>query len=135
VRSYHQYCGLARTLDVVGDRWSLLIIRELGIRPCRYRDLRDGLPGIATNLLSERLRQLQSDGVIEREEVPPPVGATVYRLSPHGRRLLPILGDLARWGAGWMERGQGDDVFRGRWLVLAAAAIVGSGWTPGTSRW
>jgi DNA-binding HxlR family transcriptional regulator len=125
VRSYHQYCGLARALDVIGDRWTMLIVRELAIRECRYRDLRDGLPGIATNLLADRLRQLESDGVIEREEAPPPVGATIYRLSPHGRRLVPILVDLARWGTVWMTQGRGDDEFRGRWLVLAATVLLG----------
>lgn len=130
MRSYGQFCGLARTLDVVGDRWTLLLIRELAIRPCRYRDLRDGLPGIATNLLADRLRQLERDGVVERSEVPPPVGAAVYRLSPLGRRLIPVILDLAAWGSAWMQAGdpsaleQGEDVFRGRWLVLAVAALM-----------
>lgn len=130
VRSYGQYCGLARALDVVGDRWTMLLLRELAIRPCRYRDLRDGLPGIATNLLADRLRQLESDGIIERHEGSPPLGAGVYRLSPLGRRLIPVLLDLAAWGSSWMKTGyrsgieQGDDVFRGRWLVFAVPALL-----------
>lgn len=132
MRSYGQFCGLARALDVVGDRWTLLLLRELAIRPCRYRDLRDGLPGIATNLLADRLRQLERDGVVEREEAPPPVGTAVYRLSALGRRLIPVLLELAGWGSAWMKSAagegasseRGDDVFRGRWLVLAVPALL-----------
>ena len=74
MRSYGQYCSIAKALDVVGDRWTLLIVRELLIRgACRYTDLKDGLPGIATNLLADRLRELESAGLIRREEAPPPV--------------------------------------------------------------
>jgi DNA-binding HxlR family transcriptional regulator len=124
MRSYGQYCGLARALDVVGDRWTMLLVRELAIRPSRYRDLRDGLPGIATNLLAERLRQLERDGVVEREEAPPPVGATVYRLTPLGRQLVPVLLDLAAWGASRLKDGRGDDSFRSRWLVLTVPALL-----------
>lgn len=130
MRSYGQFCGLARTLDVVGDRWTLLLVRELAIRPCRYSDLRDGLPGIATNLLAERLRQLERDGVVERHHGPAPAGAAVYRLSPLGRRLIPIILDMAAWGSAWMQTAdrasarQGGDAFRGRWLVLAVPALL-----------
>jgi len=88
MRSYRQYCSLARTLDVLGDRWTLLIVRELAIRPCRYTDLRDGLPGIATNLLADRLRELQAAGVVTAEAAPPPVATTLYTLTDW------------RWGAG-----------------------------------
>ena len=76
MRSYDQFCALARALDVVGDRWTLLIVRELFARDCRYSDVRDALPGITTNLLADRLRQLQEAGVIEAYEAPPPVRAT-----------------------------------------------------------
>ncbi|MGH8914488.1 MAG: winged helix-turn-helix transcriptional regulator, partial [Acidimicrobiia bacterium] len=79
MRSYHQYCAFARALDIVGDRWTLLIIRELLLRDSRYSDLQDALPGIATNLLADRLRQLQSASLVESYEAPPPVRATVYR--------------------------------------------------------
>lgn len=128
MRSYGQYCGLARALDVVGDRWTLLLLRELAIRPCRYRDLQDGLPGIATNLLAERLRQLESDGVVEREAAPAG-GPTAYRLTALGARLVPVLLDLAAWGSTWMRTvdgclEQGDDAFRGRWLTVAVPALL-----------
>ena len=88
MKSYGQYCGLAKALDVVGDRWSLLIVRELMLRDaCRYTDLRDGLPGIATNLLADRLRDLEQAGVVEREDAPPPVATTLFRLTDRGREL------------------------------------------------
>jgi DNA-binding HxlR family transcriptional regulator len=118
VRSYGQYCALARALDVVGDRWTLLIIRELFARDSRYSDLRDALPGIATNLLADRLRQLQAEGVIESYEAPPPVRATVYRLTPRGRELAPALRGLVAWGAPLLATGQAGDAFRTHWLTL-----------------
>jgi len=118
VRSYGQYCALARALDVVGDRWTLLIIRELFARDCRYSDLRDALPGIATNLLADRLRQLQVEGVIESYEAPPPVRATVYRLTPRGRELAPALRGLVAWGAPLLATRPAGDAFRTHWLAL-----------------
>ena len=85
MRSYGQYCSIAKALDVVGDRWTLLIIRELLIRgACRYTDLKDGLPGIATNLLADRIRELESAGLIRREEAPPPVATTLFHLTDTG---------------------------------------------------
>ena len=118
MRSYDQFCALARALDVVGDRWTLLIIRELFARDSRYSDLRDALPGIATNLLAERLRQLQEAGVIEAYDAPPPVRATVYRLTPRGRELRPAIRALVTWGVPLLATGQGDDAFRTQWLVM-----------------
>jgi DNA-binding HxlR family transcriptional regulator len=118
VRSYDQFCALARALDVVGDRWTLLIIRELFARDSRYSDLRDALPGIATNLLAERLRQLQEAGVIEAYDAPPPVRATVYRLTPRGRELRPAIRALVTWGVPLLATGQGADAFRTQWLVM-----------------
>jgi DNA-binding HxlR family transcriptional regulator len=109
---------LARALDVVGDRWTLLIIRELFARDSRYSDLRDALPGIATNLLAERLRQLQEAGVIEAYDAPPPVRATVYRLTPRGRELRPAIRALVTWGVPLLATGQGADAFRTQWLVM-----------------
>src|ERR1051325_10951356 len=85
MRSYGQYCSVAKALDVIGDRWSLLIIRELLLQgPCRYTDLRNGLPGIATNLLAERLRELEAAGLIRREEAAPPVATTLFHLTEAG---------------------------------------------------
>ncbi len=118
MRSYDQFCALARALDVVGDRWTMLIIRELFARDSRYSDLRDALPGIATNLLAERLRQLQKAGVIEAYDAPPPVRATVYRLTPRGRELRPAIRALVTWGVQLLAAGQGADTFRTQWLVM-----------------
>src|SRR5256885_16027747 len=99
MRSYRQYCSLAKALDVVGDRWTLLIVRELLLRgPSRYTDLRDGLPGIATNLLAERLRDLEEAGLVSREQAPPPVATALFRLTPRGEDVRPTVPELARWG-------------------------------------
>jgi DNA-binding HxlR family transcriptional regulator len=96
----------------------LLIIRELFARDSRYSDLREALPGIATNLLAERLRQLQVGGVIESYDAPPPVRATVYRLTPRGRELRPVVRTLVTWGAPLLGTGRGGDDFRTQWLVM-----------------
>lgn len=117
MRSYGQYCALARTLDVIGERWTLLIVRELFAHDARYSDLRDALPGIATNLLAQRLRHLQEHGIIETHEAPAPVRATVYRLTGRGRDLGPALRALAAWGAPLLAD-QGDDEFRPHWMAL-----------------
>ena len=98
-RSYNQDCPIANGLDVLGERWTLLILRELAGGPRRYSDLRAQLPGIATNLLAQRLDELQQAGVVERTELPPPIARTVYTLSDDGWRLVPpILGAVARFG-------------------------------------
>jgi DNA-binding HxlR family transcriptional regulator len=126
MRSYGQYCGLAKALDVVGDRWSLLIVRELLLRDaCRYTDLRDGLPGIATNLLADRLRDLESAGVVEREEAPPPVATTLFRLTERGRDLRPALHALGHWGGPMLGDDFGDDAFRSHWLALPVEIHLG----------
>jgi DNA-binding HxlR family transcriptional regulator len=118
MRSYGQFCALARALELIGDRLTLLIVRELFARDSRYSDLRDALPGIATNLLAERLRQLQGAGVIESYGAPPPVRAAVYRLTPRGRELRAAMRALVAWGAPLMAAGQGADAFRTQWLVM-----------------
>ena len=123
MRSYDQFCALARALDVVGDRWTLLIVRELFVRDSRYSDLRDALPGIATNLLAERLRQLAEVGVIEAYDAPPPIRATLYRLTARGRDLRPAMRALVAWGLPLMAMGQGADVFRTQWLVMAVRIL------------
>src|SRR5258708_4159743 len=119
MRPYSQYCAVARALDVVGERWTLLIVRELFFRDSRYSDLQDALPGIATNLLAERLRQLEAEGIIERYEPPSPVRATVYRLPTRGRELGPVLQALVIWGPPLLGRGQRTDAFRTHWLIMA----------------
>src|SRR6185312_13764852 len=98
-RNYNQNCPIARGLDVVGERWTLLILRELVGGPRRYGDLREALPGIATNLLAERLKELQDAGLVDRADLPAPIGRTVYTLSELGwQRVLPILQSLAWFG-------------------------------------
>jgi DNA-binding HxlR family transcriptional regulator len=123
VRRYQQFCPLARALDLLGDRWSLLVVRELAVRPCRYTDLRDGLPGIATNLLADRLRDLQEAGVVRGEYAPPPVATTLYSLTDWGAELRPLLVQLGRWGLRLMAPGKGGDDFRSRWAVLGVEAL------------
>ena len=123
MRHYGQFCPLAKALDVVGDRWTLLIVRELAVRPCRYTDLRDGLPGIATNLLADRLKSLEAAGIITAEPAPPPVATTLYRLTERGEALLPALQELATWGAPLLADAEETDEVRSRWLVQAARAM------------
>jgi DNA-binding HxlR family transcriptional regulator len=97
-RSYEQYCPIAAALDVVGDRWTLLIMRELVTGDRRFTDLREHLPGIAPNLLSDRLRELQAEGLVEHKELPPPAARTVYAATKLGHELIPVLRSLARFG-------------------------------------
>jgi DNA-binding HxlR family transcriptional regulator len=119
MRGYNQRCGLAKALDVVGDRWTLLLIRELLIRDaCRYTDLRLGLPGIATNLLADRLRELEAGGVVERFDAPPPVATTLFRLTPRGRALEPALLLLGQWGAPLLADADPAEPLQPHWLVL-----------------
>src|ERR687887_205150 len=87
-RSYDQWCAVARSLDLVGARWTLLIVRDLLIGPKRYKDILAGLPGIGTNLLAQRLRELEAHGLVERRTLPAPASATVYRLTEKGVRLV-----------------------------------------------
>jgi DNA-binding HxlR family transcriptional regulator len=126
MRSYGQYCAVAKALDVVGDRWTLLIVRELLLRgACRYTDLRAGLPGIATNLLAERLRELERAGIVRRHELPPPAASTVFELSPRGAALAPVLDELGRWGVPYMAEGPAPaDAFRGHWLAWPVEAFL-----------
>lgn len=98
-RSYDQYCGLAYALDIVGERWTLLIVRELMPGPRRFTDLMEGLPGISTNLLSGRLKRLEQQGIICRRVLPPPAGSTVYELTPLGQALEKTLLELGKWGS------------------------------------
>jgi DNA-binding HxlR family transcriptional regulator len=119
MRSYSQYCSIAKALDVVGDRWNLLIVRELLLRGrCRYTDLLDGLPGIATNLLADRLRDLEQAGIVAREDAPPPIATTLFGLTGRGVELGPVLHELGRWGAPLMREPAEEDAFRSHWLAL-----------------
>jgi DNA-binding HxlR family transcriptional regulator len=128
MRSYGEYCSIAKALDVVGDRWTLLIIRELLIRGgCRYTDLKDGLPGIATNLLSDRIRELESAGLVRREDAPPPVATTLFHLTAAGAELLPVLDAIGRWGVRYMMEPAGEDEFRGHWFAFPASFFLRDG--------
>ena len=119
-KDYGQYCGLARALDVVGDRWSLLIVRQLLIGPARYGQLIAGLPGIATNLLASRLRDLEAAGVVERQVG---TGGTEYALTPWGAALREPVEGLVRWSTPLMIPGPGDDEFQPDWLIVALPAL------------
>lgn len=119
MKSYGQLCALAKALDVIGDRWSLLIVRELMLGgPRRYTDLLTGLPGIATNLLASRLRQLEDDGIVRREHAPPPVAATLFSLTDRGAELRAVISELGKWGAPLLVQADGDEEFRSRWMML-----------------
>ena len=131
VKRYEQYCPMAHALDLVGDRWALLVIRELMHGPKRYTDLVDHLPGIGTNILAARLRDLERNGVVTRRTLPPPAASKVYELSEYGRELRPAMHELAMWGA----RSLGpptdkDELFEG-WLSnamdIALAPLAPSG--------
>ncbi len=117
MKSYAQYCALARGLDVIGDRWTLLIVRELLAGPCRYSGLLQGLPGIATNLLAERLRSLEEHGIVARD------AEARYHLTEWGQGLSAPLQAIARWAAPLMAEPLGDDAFRSAWLALPVAVI------------
>ena len=120
-RSYGQFCALARSLDVVGDRWTLLIVRELLPGPMRYTELKTSLVGIATNLLAARLKTMEADGIVERRLE----GAgVVYGLTSWGAELREPMEALGRWGTPLLASGQGDDAFQPRWLTLALPALL-----------
>ena len=128
MRSYGHYCAVAKGLDVVGDRWTLLIVRELLLQGgCRYTDLQHGLPGIATNLLSERLKELEENGLIRREAAPPPIATTLYDLTDAGRELEPVLRALGRFGARFMPAPTGDEAFRSHWLAFPVSEFLRDG--------
>jgi DNA-binding HxlR family transcriptional regulator len=131
-RTYGQYCGLARALDVVGDRWNLLIVRQLLVSPARYGELLDGLPGMATNLLAARLRDLETSGVVERR-LAEEANAIVYALTPWGAELREPIDGLLRWSTPLMVRGPDGDHFRAEWLVVALPALLGGRVTTGQS--
>jgi DNA-binding HxlR family transcriptional regulator len=99
LRSYGQYCGFARALEAVGERWALLVVRDLLVAPKRFTDLSRGLPGIPSNVLTARLRELEDAGIVRRRIAPRPARAVVYELTPYGRELEDVVIALGRWGA------------------------------------
>jgi DNA-binding HxlR family transcriptional regulator/putative sterol carrier protein len=121
---YQQYCALARALDLVGDRWTLLIVRELRPGPRRFTDLIDGLPGISRKLLTERLRDLEGDGIIARRELPPPAARQVYELTDDGLDLAVAMVPLVAWGARRLGERQAGESFRARWSAVAMVGLA-----------
>lgn len=117
-RSYDQFCATARALDAVGDRWTLLIVRELLAGPRRYTDLHADLPGVSTDVLASRLRDMEQGGLAVRRRLPPPAAAAVYELTEHGRGLLPVLTALAAWGAPALAGRRPTDAVRAHWFAL-----------------
>ncbi|HEX2240595.1 MAG TPA: winged helix-turn-helix transcriptional regulator [Actinomycetota bacterium] len=117
MRSYEQYCPLARALDVIGDRWAMLVMRELFFSPKRFTDVQARLDGIAPNLLSRRLKELEAAELITRRRLEPPAAATVYELTEKGRSLEPAMLELARWGTQFLGSYEGDEAFNLEWLL------------------
>jgi DNA-binding HxlR family transcriptional regulator len=127
-RSYRQFCSAARALDVVGERWTLLVVRSLLLGPRRYTDLLEELPGITTNLLAKRLKEMSAAGLIQREVLAAPTRAEVYSLTARGQALEPILIELGRWGRGLMNQPprRGETVNPG-WTLLSLKTLYTGG--------
>jgi len=135
-RSYQQHCGLAAALDAVGERWTLLIVRDLAPGPRRFTDLFEGLPGIATDMLAERLRTLEVVGVVEKVDLRHPAPARLYRLTERGKELARISGDLARWGLPLLAGGPSRSSRRNpAWALQMLARSFRGGAPDGEYRW
>ncbi|MGO4257821.1 winged helix-turn-helix transcriptional regulator [Marmoricola sp. RAF53] len=122
-KSYEQYCTIATALDRIGDRWTLLVLRELSFGEQRFTDLRSALPGIASNLLTERLRDLEAAGLVEQHELPAPAARTVYRLTRDGTRIRPVLRALAQFGMPYLPEPDVDGI-RPRAAVYGGAGAL-----------
>ena len=123
MRKFDQYCPVAHALSLVGERWSLLIVRELMHGPKRYTDLAHGLPGIGTNILAARLKELEGCGIVEKRTLPPPAASTVYELTEYGAELREAMYALARWGARTIGPPGPDDELYPEWGVNALPAL------------
>ena len=123
-KSYEQFCGLARALDHIGDRWTLLIVRELLLGPKTFRELESGLPGISPALLTQRLADLVRDGLALRSDAPIRSKAVEYQLSEAGQALEPAVLELISWGRRWMSAGAGTDLANPSWAPLALRALL-----------
>ncbi|MFD0557086.1 HxlR family transcriptional regulator [Stackebrandtia endophytica] len=128
-KDYGQFCGLAKASSVLGERWSLLIVRDLSLAPRRFKDLHEGLPGIPTSVLTTRLRDFQAAGVVTRVADEQPGGGVLYTLTPHGESLKPILDALGRWGAEAMAVPGPQDVV----TDASLAAALRAGYQPGVT--
>jgi DNA-binding HxlR family transcriptional regulator len=131
-KHYGQFCPVAHALELIGERWSLLIVRELINGPKRYTDLSAALPGIGTNILAARLRDLEQAGVLQKRQLPPPAAAKVYELTPYGEELREPLYALGRWGAKSLGPPREDEAMAPGWLVNAVRATCTGGSVPDT---
>jgi DNA-binding HxlR family transcriptional regulator len=122
-KPFEQYCPVAHALGLVGDRWSLLIVRDLLHGARRYTDLLAGLPGIGTNILAARLRGLEEAGIVTKRRLPPPAASTVYELTGYGAELREVFFALARWGARSLGPPGAADELYPEWGLNAAAAL------------
>jgi DNA-binding HxlR family transcriptional regulator len=135
-RSYRQYCGLAAALDVVGERWALLVVRDLTPGPRRFTDLFAGLPGIATDVLADRLRSLESAGAVRQRAIRHPVPAQLYELTPRGRELGEIASALGRWGAPLLPSPPPSDArLNPRWALQSMCNRYAGGLPSGDYEW
>ncbi|MDH2415482.1 helix-turn-helix domain-containing protein [Nocardioides sp. CER19] len=130
-KRYEQYCPMAHALDLVGDRWALLVIRELMHGAKRYTDLVDRLPGIGTNILATRLRDLEGNGIVARRVLPPPAASKVYELTDYGRGLRPAMRELALWGARSLGPPSVQEELFDGWLGNAMDTVIASLAPPG----
>ena len=123
-RTYDQYCAVARALDVVGERWTLLLVRELLTGPKRFKDLLDGLSGIGTTLLTARLKDLEGNGILRRTTLPPPAGSKVYELTDLGRSLEPVVMALSQWGLRLLGAPRQEDDLQPSWAMVALQSTL-----------
>jgi DNA-binding HxlR family transcriptional regulator len=130
-KHYDQYCPVAHALELVGERWSLLVVRELMHGPKRYTDLAEHLPGIGTNILASRLRDLEASGVVAKRTLPPPAASRVYELTDYGRELRPVMRELAFWGARSLGPPTADDELYEGWLANALDTMFAPFAPPG----
>lgn len=127
---YGQFCGLARAAEIVGQRWTLLILRDLTVGPQRYSDLVSGLPGIPTNTLASRLKELEEEGLVERAAPSGAERSVVYRLTPRGEELGPALDALSRWGAGGMRTPREGEIVTSASITSSLRVAAGDGVVP-----
>jgi DNA-binding HxlR family transcriptional regulator len=130
-KHYDHYCPVAHALDLVGDRWALLVVRELMPGPKRYTDLVEHLPRIGTNILASRLRDLEAGGIVEKRTLPPPAASRVYQLTDYGRQLRSVLRELALWGSRSLGPPTADDELFPGWLENALGTLLAPLAPPG----
>ncbi len=130
---YPQFCALARAAEVIGERWTLPLVRELLVGPQRFSDLRRRLPGLSSSVLTTRLARLEALGVVRREALPPPAGSTVYALTEAGSSLEPVLREAMRWGLRLLGTPKKGDHFEPDWIPLAFRFLARTQPTPARS--